>query len=128
MGDLFFRFGAPASAIAFNDNTASVYMRPSGSATDAPSITVDPAGATDTFGVELQTVASSDKSGFAVVRQPGTNFLLLRGAISPGHAPMRIDIAMPDPARTAAAELKSLLEARGVRVTGAARAQMARRR
>ena len=36
---------------------------------------------------------------------------------------MRIDIAMPDPARTAAAELKSLLEARGVRVTGAARAQ-----
>jgi D-alanyl-D-alanine carboxypeptidase/D-alanyl-D-alanine-endopeptidase (penicillin-binding protein 4) len=123
VGDVFFRFGAPASAIAFNDNTASVYMRASGSATDAPSITVDPAGATDTFGVELQTVASSDKSGFAVVRQPGTNFLLLRGAISPGHAPMRIDIAMPDPARTAAAELKSLLEARGVRVTGAARAQ-----
>ena len=53
VGDLFFRFGAPVSAIAFNDNTASVYMRPGASATDAPSITVDPAGATDTFGVEL---------------------------------------------------------------------------
>ncbi|HWF37063.1 MAG TPA: D-alanyl-D-alanine carboxypeptidase/D-alanyl-D-alanine-endopeptidase [Candidatus Acidoferrales bacterium] len=123
VGDVFFRFGAPVSAIAFNDNTVSVYMRPGAGATDAPSITVDPAAAANTFGVELQTVTSNDKSGFAVVRQPETNFLLLRGAISPGHAPMRIDIAMPDPARTAAAELKSLLEARGVRVTGAARAQ-----
>jgi len=123
VGDLFFRFGAPVSAIAFNDNAVSVYMRPGAGPTDAPSIAVEPAGASDTFGVELQTVGSSDKSGFAVVRQPETNFLLLRGAISPGHAPMRIDIAMPDPARTAAAELKSLLEARGVHVTGAARAQ-----
>ena len=36
---------------------------------------------------------------------------------------MRIDLAMPDPARTAAAELKALLEARGVRVTGGMRVQ-----
>ena len=123
VGDQFFRFGAPVSAIAFNDNTASVYLRAGAGLTDAPSATVDPAGAMDTFGLELATVGSSDKSGFAVVRQPGTNFLLLRGAISPGHPAMRIDIAMPDPATTAATELKSLLEARGVRVTGAVRVQ-----
>ncbi len=123
VGDLFFRFGSPVSAIAFNDNTVSVYMRPGAGATDAPAITVEPAGASDTFGVELATVGTSEKSGFAVVRQPGTNFLLLRGTISPGHAPMRIDLAMPDPAKTAAAELKALLEARGVRVTGAVRVQ-----
>jgi len=123
VGDLFFRFGAPVSAIAFNDNSASVYMRSGASLTDAPAITTEPAGAADTFGVELTTVAANDKSGFAVVRQPGTDFLLLRGTISPGHPTMRIDIAMPDPARTAAAELKMLLEARGVHITGSARAQ-----
>ena len=123
VGDVFFRFGAPVSAIAFNDNAVSVYMHAGAGAAEAPTATVDPVGARDTFGIELATVTSSDKSGFAVVRQPGTNFLLLRGAISPGHAPMRIDIAMPDPAQTASAELKSLLEARGVRVSGVARAQ-----
>ena len=123
VGDLFFRFGAPVSAIALNDNAASVYMRSAANLTGAPSVTVDPAAATDTFGLELATVGSSDKSGFAVVRQPGTNFLLLRGTISPGHPAMQIDIAMPDPARTAAAELKALLEARGVHTTGAVRVQ-----
>lgn len=123
VGDSFFRFGSPVSAIAFNDNTVSVYMRPGAGATDAPATTVEPVGASDTFGVELATVGTSEKSGFAVVRQPGTNFLLLRGTISPGHPPIRIDLAMPDPAKTAATELKALLEARGVRVTGAVRVQ-----
>lgn len=123
VGDLFFRFGAPVSAIAFNDNTVSVSMRPGSGVTDAPAVTVEPAGAMDTFGVEFATVNEPQKSGFAVVRQPGTNFLLLRGLISPGHAPMKIDIAMPDPAKTAATELKSLLEAQGVRITGAVRVQ-----
>ena len=122
-GDLFFRFGAPVSAITLNDNTASVYLRSAASLTDAPSVIVDPAGAADTFALELATVGAGDKSGFAVVRQPGANFLLLRGTISPGHPAMQIDIAMPDPARTAAAELKALLEARGVRIAGAVRVQ-----
>jgi D-alanyl-D-alanine carboxypeptidase/D-alanyl-D-alanine-endopeptidase (penicillin-binding protein 4) len=123
VGDVFFRFGAPIGAIAINDNMVSVTMRAGASTTDPPTMTINPGGAADTFGMELSTAASSDKSGFAVVRQPGTNFLLLRGAISPGHAPMRIDIAMPDPAKTAAAELKALLEARGVRISGGIRAQ-----
>ncbi len=123
VGDLFFRFGAPVSAIAFNDNTLSIEMRPGAGTGDPPAITVDPASATNTFGTELAMVPSSDQSDFAVVRQPGTNFLLLRGAISPGHAPMRIDLAMPDPARAAAGELKALLEMRGVRVAGGIRVQ-----
>jgi D-alanyl-D-alanine carboxypeptidase/D-alanyl-D-alanine-endopeptidase (penicillin-binding protein 4) len=123
VGDLFFRFGAPVSAIAFNDNTFSVEMRPGANLGVAPAVTVEPAAAADTFGVELEMVSSGDKSDFAVVRQPGTNFLLLRGTISPGHAPMRVDLAMPDPVKTAAGELKGLLEARGVRVTGGIRVE-----
>jgi D-alanyl-D-alanine carboxypeptidase/D-alanyl-D-alanine-endopeptidase (penicillin-binding protein 4) len=75
------------------------------------------------LGLELTTVSSSEKSEFAVVRQPEANFLLLRGSISLGHAQMRIDVAMPDPAATAAAELNRLLEARGVAVNGGVRAQ-----
>jgi D-alanyl-D-alanine carboxypeptidase/D-alanyl-D-alanine-endopeptidase (penicillin-binding protein 4) len=124
-GDLFFKFGAPVSAIAFNDNILSVEMRPGAVPGDPPAATVQPEAASSTLGLELTTVAPSEQSGFAVVRQPGANFLLLRGAISPGHSPMRIDLAMQDPAAIAAAELKLLLEARGVTVSGAARARHA---
>jgi D-alanyl-D-alanine carboxypeptidase/D-alanyl-D-alanine-endopeptidase (penicillin-binding protein 4) len=122
-GDLFFRFGAPVSAVAFNDNTISVEMRPGATPSAPPAITVQPEAAAGTLGLELATVSSNEKSDFEVVRQPGANFLLLRGSISPGHAPMRIDLAMLDPSETAAAELKQLLEARGVFVKGGARAQ-----
>jgi serine-type D-Ala-D-Ala carboxypeptidase/endopeptidase (penicillin-binding protein 4) len=123
VGDLFFKFGAPVSAIAFNDNAVSVEMRPGTTLGEPPAITVQPEAAASSLGLELTTVSSSEKSEFAVVRQPEANFLLLRGSIALGHAPMRIDVAMPDPAATAAAELKRLLEARGVAVKGGVRAQ-----
>ena len=125
VGDLFFRFGAPVGAIAFHDNTVSVEMRPGTGPGEPPAITVEPAAAINTFGVELATVSDRDQSDFAVVRQPGANFLLLRGTISPGHAPMKIDLAMTDPAQTVAGELKTLLESRGVKVTGGIRAKHA---
>ena len=64
-----------------------------------------------------------EKSDFAAVRQPGQSFLLLRGTIAVGHAPMFVHAAMLAPAETAAEELSQLLEARGVHVTGTAAAQ-----
>jgi D-alanyl-D-alanine carboxypeptidase/D-alanyl-D-alanine-endopeptidase (penicillin-binding protein 4) len=86
VGDLFFRFAAPVGAIAFNDNMVSVEMRPG--AGGPPAVAVEPAAAAESLGLELAMVTAADKSEFAVVRQPGTNVLLLRGTISPGHAPM----------------------------------------
>ncbi|MGA2719722.1 MAG: D-alanyl-D-alanine carboxypeptidase/D-alanyl-D-alanine-endopeptidase [Candidatus Acidiferrales bacterium] len=120
-GDLFFGFGAPVSAIAFNDNTVTVEMRPGAMPGEIPETTVQPEAAVKELEFELSTVSSSEKASFAVVRQPGEHFILLRGAISPGHALMRTDVAMLDPAETAAGELKQLLEARGVVVTGGIR-------
>jgi serine-type D-Ala-D-Ala carboxypeptidase/endopeptidase (penicillin-binding protein 4) len=120
-GDLFFAFGAPVSAIAFNDNTVTVEIRPGAMPGDIPETTVQPEAAARGLGFELSAVSASEKAAFAVVRQPGEHFILLRGAISPGHAPMRTDVAMLDSAETAAAELKQLLEARGVLVTGGIR-------
>jgi D-alanyl-D-alanine carboxypeptidase/D-alanyl-D-alanine-endopeptidase (penicillin-binding protein 4) len=117
-GDFFFRFGAPVSAIAFNDNSFTVQMTPGAIAGAAATVQIEPPAAASTFGHDLVTVSPREKSEFSVVRQSGIDFLLLRGAIAVGHAPMRIDLAMSRPAETAAAELKALLEARGVRVMG----------
>jgi serine-type D-Ala-D-Ala carboxypeptidase/endopeptidase (penicillin-binding protein 4) len=119
-GDLFFEFGAPVSAIAFNENSFSIGVRP-GPRTGGPAaISAEPDAARDTFRAEIVTGTAASEPTFAVVRQPGINFILVRGSIPLSHAPMRLDFAMTQSAETAALALKQLLEARGVRVTGAA--------
>ncbi len=124
-GDLFFAFGAPVSAIAFNDNTISVEIGPGVHVGDPAMIRTEPAAALGAFTEEITTGAPDTLSDFAVVRQPGLNFILLRGTIAVGRTPTRVEIAMTAPAETAALALKQLLEARGVRVMGTTRAQHA---
>ncbi len=124
-GDLFFAFGAPVSAIAFNDNTISVVIGPAGTAGDPAVIQTEPAAALGTFREEITTGPPDTPSDFAVVRQPGEHFILLRGTIALGRTPTRLEIAMTAPAETAALALQQLLEARGVHITGSIRAQHA---
>jgi D-alanyl-D-alanine carboxypeptidase/D-alanyl-D-alanine-endopeptidase (penicillin-binding protein 4) len=125
VGDLFFTFGAPVSAIAFNENSISIEIRPGDHLGDRAVILVEPGVAIDSFGHEISTSAAGEKPDFSVVRRPGLNFILLRGSIPLGHAPVKLDLAMTDPAETMARSLKQLLEARGVRVTGGIRVQHA---
>ena len=124
-GDLFFEFGAPVSAIAFNDNVITVHVQPGANAGDAATLTTDPSAAADMVGLAVTTVAPGAASNIAVVRRPGFDFIQIRGTIPAGHAPVRLDLAMTEPAETAARTLKALLEARGVRVTGSVRVQHA---
>ena len=125
IGDLFFRFGAPVSAIAFNDNTVSVEVQPASRVGDPAVILAQPAAALDTFGHEITTGPPGAEADPAVVRQPGTSFLLLRGTVPLGHVPIQLELAMTTPGETAALALKQTLEARGVRVTGGIRVQHA---
>ena len=122
-GDLFFSFAAPVSALAFNDNTVSVIIQPAKRIGDPAIILTEPAAALGTFAADIATGPPDTLPDFAVVREPGANFILLRGAIGLGRTPTRIDIAMTAPAEVAASSLQQLLEARGVRVMGTARAQ-----
>jgi serine-type D-Ala-D-Ala carboxypeptidase/endopeptidase (penicillin-binding protein 4) len=125
VGDLYFEFGAPVSAICFNDNTISIVTQAGARIGDPAILNVLPGVASDTFGHDVTTVAGNLQPDFAVVRQPGANYLLFRGAMPLGHAPVSLDFAMMDPAETAARALKQLLEERGVRVTGSVSAQHA---
>lgn len=121
VGDLYFTFGAPIGAIAFNDNSISIEVSPGEREGDPATVRVDPAAASDTFSHEIATSFANGKPDFAVVRQPGRKFILLRGSIPIGHAPIKLDLAMLDPAETTALTLKQILEARGVPVKGTAR-------
>jgi serine-type D-Ala-D-Ala carboxypeptidase/endopeptidase (penicillin-binding protein 4) len=121
IGDMFFEYGAPVSAIDFNDNTISVHVLPGTRENDPAEVTVDPAAGLESLDNQITTSAAGGQPYFAVVRQPGPNFLLLRGTIPVGHAPADLDLAMTSPAETAALALKQLFEQRGVRVTGVVR-------
>src|ERR1700678_2249244 len=92
VGDLSFAFGAPVSALAFNDNSFSVEVSPADREGDPAKLMVEPEAAANDFGHELSTAPSSGKPNFSVVRQPGPKFILLRGSIPAGHAPIKLDL------------------------------------
>jgi serine-type D-Ala-D-Ala carboxypeptidase/endopeptidase (penicillin-binding protein 4) len=125
IGDLFFTFGAPVTAITFNDNSVTITMSPGTQAGDPALIAVDPAEAAVGFTQQITTSPLGTDPQLAVVRQPGPNFLLLRGSVPLGHAPVKLDLAMTDPAETAARTMQRLLEARGVHIKGGVRVEEA---
>jgi D-alanyl-D-alanine carboxypeptidase/D-alanyl-D-alanine-endopeptidase (penicillin-binding protein 4) len=125
VGDLFFTFGAPISALAFNDNSFSIEVSPGVREGEAAGAIVEPVAASGGFAHEIGTGPSTGKPDFSVVRQPGPNFILLRGSIPAGHAPIKLDFAMTDPGETAADTLKQVLEAHGIKVIGGVRVKHA---
>ena len=121
IGDTFFEFGAPVSAIAFNDNIVSLQVLAGARTGDSATVVAQPAAALETLTIQITTSAPSAPAYFSVSRQPGPNFLSVRGTIPTGHAPADIDLAMTAPAETAALALKELLEQHGVRISGSVR-------
>jgi D-alanyl-D-alanine carboxypeptidase/D-alanyl-D-alanine-endopeptidase (penicillin-binding protein 4) len=120
VGDLFFTYGAPVSAICFNDNTFTVEVSPGAAVGDPAVIAVQPAAALGSFTQTIVTSPAVDKPNFSVTRQPGTNFIFLRGMIPLGHTSMKLDLAMSDSTSITAQALKQVFEARGVHVDGTA--------
>ncbi len=121
VGDLFFTFGAPVSALAFNDNSLSIEVSPASREGEPAILLVEPAAANGSFAYQVNTGPSNGKPDFSVVRQPGQNPIRLRGSIPAGHAPIKLDFAMSDPGEVAALALKRTLESRGIKVTGGVR-------
>jgi len=121
VGDIFFEFGAPVSAFAFNDNSVSIQVVPGAQPGNPATLIVQPAAALESFTNQITTGQPGGNPYFAVARQPGPNFLSLGGTIPAGHAPADLELAMIAPAETAGLAMKQLLEQRGVRITGSVR-------
>lgn len=122
VGDIFFEYGAPVSAIAFNDNTVVVHVTPGAHAGDGAIIDIQPAAAMETITTQITTAPPGGHAYFSVAREPGPNFLSISGTIPAGQAPAELQLAMTAPAETAARAMKQMLEQRGVKVTGTVRA------
>lgn len=107
-------YGTAASALTIDDNELHVRVIP-GSPGQPPRL--DHPGY---YRIENRavTAAPSTKAELSAERVPGTNRLMLAGAIAAGAQPTVLKLGIDDPAHFAAWRLKRLLAERGVKVTG----------
>jgi D-alanyl-D-alanine carboxypeptidase/D-alanyl-D-alanine-endopeptidase (penicillin-binding protein 4) len=116
--DILWSYGAAVSAIAVNDNTFALDLRPG--AHEGDSARYDAGLAADFYTVEnsLLTAARGSEEKLAVARDPGSRLLHVSGTMPLDAPPRRLTIAIEDPAEYAASVLAHLLEARGVKIDG----------
>src|SRR5712664_426959 len=121
--DMVWEYGAAISAIVVNDNTVALTLTPGEQAGNPVQAMVTPA--TPDFMVEnnVATSAADVKSDLTLTREPGSNLVVVKGTLPAKSAPRKLVLAIEEPAQHAAATLKRLLEERGVKVAGLARAR-----
>ena len=123
--DILWSYGAAVSAIAVNDNTFTLDLRPGAHEGDPARYDAGIAGDFYTIENSVLTSARGAEEKLAVARDPGSRIVHVSGTM-PVDAPLRrLAIAIEDPAEYAASLLARLLEARGVKIDGHTRARHA---
>jgi D-alanyl-D-alanine carboxypeptidase/D-alanyl-D-alanine-endopeptidase (penicillin-binding protein 4) len=123
--DILWSYGAAVSSIAVNDNTFSVELRPA--ASEGEPARYEMGLSADFYTVEnlIRTGARGNEEKLAAARDPGSRVIHLSGTMPLDAQPRRLTFAIEEPAEFAANLLARLLEARGVKIDGAARARHA---
>ena len=126
MDDTVWSYGAAVSAIAVNDNTLSLQVRPGPRVGSPARLAWDPWPGPYSVRNETKTVAAGTRTRCCRWRAIRNRRIFILGGTVAADAPMRsLSLAVPEPAELAAAQLKKLLEERGVRITGKSRARHA---
>ena len=120
--DMVWEYGAAISSIVVDDNTVTLTLTP-GDHPGSP-VQTSESPATPDFTVEndVTTSTAEVKSDLTLTREPGASLVVIKGTMPAGGAPRKLVLAVEEPAQHAATVLKHLLEDRGVRVDGVARA------
>ena len=117
-------YGAPISALTITDNQLTVKVSPGAAAGQPAIVTVDPIFPYYTVDTAaLITGPAKSGSHVQIDRALGSKELRIYGSIAVDAHTDEEELAIHDPAEFAAAALKSMLEARGILVTGVARAK-----
>src|ERR1019366_9666620 len=118
-------YGAAVSAIAVNDNTFTIELRPGGLAGDPATYALDPAPDFYTIENLIRTGPHGSEEKLAVARDPGSRLIRVSGTMPVDGPPRKLTIAIEEPAEYAATLLARLLDSHGIHVRGAARARHA---
>jgi D-alanyl-D-alanine carboxypeptidase/D-alanyl-D-alanine-endopeptidase (penicillin-binding protein 4) len=111
-------FGAPVSALSVTDNILAVSIRPAPQAGDLAELAIEPALEYYAIDNRIATVGRGGEAKIRISRLPGSRQLLLWGGIPEGHAAIREELAIDDPALYAASALHEALTRRGVIIAG----------
>ena len=121
--DAVWGYGAPVSALTVNDNQILVTVHPGKTSADKPTVEW-PDGIPAYYQLDTTGLVTGPRKSASHVdfeRDPGSRVLRISGSIAAHSEPDAEQSAIADPAEFAAFALKSLLEARGIKVDGAAR-------
>ncbi|HTH53915.1 MAG TPA: D-alanyl-D-alanine carboxypeptidase/D-alanyl-D-alanine-endopeptidase [Edaphobacter sp.] len=122
--DTVWGYGAPVSALTINDNQLKVTVSPGDAPGKPPSVTIDPINPYYTVDTAGLTTSAARSGAHVQMELPlGSKQLRIYGSIAVDAHPDEEQVAIHDPAEYAAAALKSMLEVRGILVTGVARAR-----
>ena len=121
--DMVWEYGAAISAIVVDDNTVTLTLTPGEQAGSPVQATMNPA--TPDFTVENRVITSAAgvKSDLTLTRDPGASLAVVKGTLPSRSIPRKLVLAIEEPAQHAAALLKRMIEDRGIRIDGVARAQ-----
>ncbi len=119
--DAIYGYGAPVSSLTFNDNAVSVTLTAAEPGEPAQLSTVGAAGSLIFLNEVLSD--SSAQSHVHVERRVGSNEVVLSGSVGKAGQPWQEDLAVIDPAGSAAIALIDALRQQGITVRGEARSQ-----
>jgi serine-type D-Ala-D-Ala carboxypeptidase/endopeptidase (penicillin-binding protein 4) len=123
--DMVWEYGAAISAIVVDDNTVALTLTPGEQAGNPVQGTVTPATPDFTVENDVVTSAADVKPDLTLTRDPGANIVVVKGSLPAKSAPRKLVLAIEEPAQHAAATLKRLLEERGIKIDGVAKARHA---
>jgi D-alanyl-D-alanine carboxypeptidase/D-alanyl-D-alanine-endopeptidase (penicillin-binding protein 4) len=117
-GDLQWAYGAPVSALTFNDNTQQLEITPANSAYNPTKAEWTPN--IDYFALEnnMKPAAPGQIAHPGLQRKPGSMLVRTWGTIPSGG--LKVNLAIDDPAEFAADAFVNALVGRGIKVTGSA--------
>jgi D-alanyl-D-alanine carboxypeptidase/D-alanyl-D-alanine-endopeptidase (penicillin-binding protein 4) len=116
ISDSIYEYGAPVSALTFNDNGVSVTLHPTASGELAAMETM-PLNCPLFFTIKVIT-DDTREAQVHMSRALGSNEVLLWGTIGKNSDPWQQDFAVTDPARCAASALIEVLRDQGITVRG----------
>ncbi len=115
--DLQWYYGAQISALSVNDNSAKLVITPSQKTYEEASVQVIPPESGFLLINEVKTTEGNSRQ-IEIRRKLGTNVLEVSGFIGKNANPFEAYVALPNPALTFVSILRSLLEQKGIIITG----------
>src|SRR5580693_1937993 len=116
--DMVWEYGAAISAIVVDDNTVRVILTPGPKPGDAVRAEVIPGTPDFTVNNHVTTSVAGAKADLTLTREPGSQVVVVSGTLPADAPPRTLLMAIEEPALHAAALLRDLLEARGVKISG----------